>query len=32
MSRKKSNQNQRGEVEFLIDAIKKIQDELNNLK
>ncbi len=29
---KKSNQNQRGEVEFLIDAIKKIQDELNNLK
>ena len=29
---KKSNQNQRGEVEFLIDAIKKIQDELDNLK
>ena len=29
---KKSNQNQRCEVEFLIDAIKKIQDELNNLK
>ncbi len=28
----KSNQNQRPEVEFLLDAIKKIEKELNELK
>ena len=28
----KSNQNQRDEVEFLLDAVKKIEQELNNLK
>lgn len=28
----KSNQNQRAEVDFLIDIVKKMQDELNNLK
>ncbi len=28
----KSNQNQRSEVEFLLDAVQRLQDELNNLK
>ena len=28
----KSNQNQRNEVDFLLDALKKMQKELNNLK
>ena len=28
----KSNQNQRPEVEFLLEAIKKIEKELNDLK
>ena len=28
----KSNQTQRDEVEFLLDAVKKIEQELNNLK
>lgn len=28
----KSNQTQRPEVDFLMDAIKKIQEELNNIK
>ena len=28
----KSNQNQRNEVDFLLDAVKKMQKELNNLK
>ncbi len=28
----KSNQNQRPDVEFLLDALKKMQDELNKLK
>lgn len=28
----KSNQSQRDEVDFLMDAIKKIQDELGNMK
>ena len=28
----KSNTNQRNEVDFLMDAIKKIQDELRNIK
>lgn len=28
----KSNQNQRGEVDFLLDAIDKIYQELNNIK
>lgn len=28
----KSNQNQRSEVDFLMDAVKKLQEELNNIK
>lgn len=28
----KSNQTQRSEVDFLMDAVKKIQDELENMK